>query len=130
MYEGMKPDYMRWEITWQWAHRILASSSELRYVPAVAQVCLLLALEFFMLLLLVCFEPHKKLLDQTLAVVLQLVLVTENIVGILCFQRLLEGATVTGLIVGLLAVAWAKTFPDPNTSRKIMRQFELCCISG
>ena len=75
-------------------------------------------------------QPHEELLDRSLAVVLQLVLVTENVVGILCFQRLLEDATVTGLIIGLLAVAWAETFPDPNTSRNIMRQFELWCISG
>ena len=124
----MKPGYLYWEITWQWAHRILASIFELRYAPPLAQACLLLAMESFMLKKFASVQPHEDQLDLKLVLLLELILILEITVGIFCLLTQLGDAAATGAIAGLLAVAWAKTFPDQKTSRNIMG-YSIFCTS-
>jgi hypothetical protein len=49
LYEGLSRDCVHWEITYQWAYRVLTAVLELRFVPPSIQAFCLLVLDLVML---------------------------------------------------------------------------------
>jgi hypothetical protein len=104
LYEGLSRDCLHWEITYQWAYRVITAVLELRFVPPSIQAFCLLVLDLVMLGVILEKKPFADPCDQRLQKRLQCALIALTAVGILCLYGVLDDGVATVLVVGIFAV--------------------------